>query len=296
MGAGGLGVRRVLRRHLRPRPWLAGTPGAALIYALAGALIALPLRAWQTARLGRLSVAGTGLFLVAVAVLQAWPGRGFWPGTRRGGPGTLTSMIRSVAATPQPRFLADWISSFGSLTAAHGFAVNLVAVTALAVTGAVFLTGQPRLLRPGLAAFTVLCLVDWVLIQDTGLFGGLGTDPGSMLPFVLLAAGGYLALPRVPAAAAQQAAAGPALKRQDRVALLRQLAAAVSFRSVASAGAVGVIILGAAPMAAAQASPAAATVTGTTHSSSNRTATYGRNQVPTPVRARLPPGRRSPPS
>ncbi len=274
--------------------WLAGTPGAALIYALAGALIALPLQAWQTARLGRLTLAGTGLFLAAMAVLQAWPGRGFWAGTRRGGPGPLTSMIQSVAATRQPRFLADWISSFGSLTAAHGLAVNLIAVTALAVTGAVFLTGQPRLLRPALAAFTVLCLADWVLIQDTGMFGGLGTDPGSMLPFVLLAAGGYCALTRVPAAAAQQAGTGPALKWQDRAALLRRPAAAVSLRSVASAGAVAVIILGAAPMAAAQASPAAGTVTGTAHSSSTRPATRGGNQVSAPDQARLPPGHRSP--
>jgi hypothetical protein len=42
----------------------------------------------------------------------------------------------------------------------------------------------------------VLCLADWVLIQDLGFLGGLGTDPNSMIPFVLLAAGGYLALTR----------------------------------------------------------------------------------------------------
>jgi hypothetical protein len=35
-----------------------------------------------------------------------------------------------------------------------------------------------------------------VLIQDLGFLGGLGTDPNSMIPFVLLAAGGYLALTR----------------------------------------------------------------------------------------------------
>ena len=43
---------------------------------------------------------------------------------------------------------ARWVSGFGNFTAAHGFAVNLVAVIALAAIGAGLLSGQPRLLRP----------------------------------------------------------------------------------------------------------------------------------------------------
>jgi cytochrome oxidase Cu insertion factor (SCO1/SenC/PrrC family) len=243
--------------------WLFGAPGAALIYCAAGALIALPERAWRTRRLGRLILAGTGLFLAAMAVLQAWPGRGFWQGSSRGRAGTLTGMVQSMAATPQPRFLSAWVSGFGSLDAAHGFAVNLVVVAALAVIGAVFLSGQPRLIRPALIAFTVLCLADWVLIEDLGFLGGLGTDPNSMLPMALLAIAGYLALTRAPAAEPEPAsvAASPASWR-DRLqvtAAARSLAGA-SIGSVASAGAVGVIILGAAPMAAAQASPVADTI------------------------------------
>ena len=38
-----------------------------------------------------------------------------------------------------------------------------------------------------------------------GIFGGLGTDPNSMIPMALLAAGGYLAVTPVPAAAAATA-------------------------------------------------------------------------------------------
>jgi hypothetical protein len=97
---------------------------------------------------------------------------------------------------------------------AHGFAVNLVFVVALAVTGAAFLSGRPRLIRPVLIGFTVLCLADWVLIEDLGFLGGLGTDPNSMVPFVLLAATGYLALARVPEEAAEPAAAGAAGPRR----------------------------------------------------------------------------------
>ena len=139
--------------------------------------------------------------------------------------------------------------------------MNLVVVAALAVTGAVFLSGRPRLIRPALIAFTVLCLADWVLIEDLGFFGGLGTDPNSMLPMALLAIAGDLALTRAPAAAGQQRRgipaklAGPA---PDQAAARSRPAPASG--PWASAGAVGVIILGAAPMAAAQASPVADTI------------------------------------
>jgi hypothetical protein len=239
--------------------WLFGAPGAVLIYAVAGVLIALPDRAWRTPRLGRLTLAGTGLFLAGMAVLQAWPGRGFWQGTSHGQPGTLAGMVQSMATTPQPHILSAWVNAFGTFTAAHGFAVNLVAVIALAVIGAVFLSGQPRLIRPALIAFTVLCVADWVLIEDFGFFGGLGTDPNSMIPFVLLAAGGYLALTCVPAAAAAPADAAAPSRWRDRIrpASLRRSAATASIQSVASLGAIAVIVLGAAPMAAAQASPVA---------------------------------------
>ena len=237
--------------------WLFGAPGAVLIYAVAGGLIALPARAWGSRWLGRLTLGGTGLFLVGMAVLQAWPGRGFWQGTRHGQPGTLAGMTQSMAPTPQPHVLSAWITAFTAFDEAHGFAVNLFAVAVLAVIGAVFLTGQPRLIRPAVIAFGVLCVADWVLIEDTGMFGGLGTDPNSMIPMALLAAAGYLALARAPAPAAEPAShAVPAMTWPDRfraAAAPRALASA-SIRSVASAGAIGIIILGAAPMAAAQAS------------------------------------------
>ncbi len=137
-----------------------------------------------------------------MAVLQAWPGRGFWQGTAQRQPGTLAGMTQSMARTSQPGFLSAWVNAFTSFDEAHGFAVNLFAVVVLAVIGAAFLTGRRRLVRPAVIAFTVLCLADWVLIEDFGFFGGLGTDPNSMIPFALLAISGYLALTPAPATAA----------------------------------------------------------------------------------------------
>ena len=260
--------------------WLFGAPGAVLIYAVAGALIALPERAWRTPRLGRVLLAGLGLFLVGMAVLQAWPGRGFWQGTSHGQPGTLTAMIQSMASTPQPGFLTAWINAFGSFDAAHGFAVNLFVVVALAMIGAAFLSGQPRLIRPAVIAFTVLCLADWVLIEDFGFLGGLGTDPNSMLPMALLAVAGYLALVRVPEPATEPArTAEPRATWRDRIrvaSVRRSLAAAgtQSVAAVAAVGAIAVIILGAAPMAMAQASPVADTILAQAIDGSSSTVDY----------------------
>ncbi|HXZ69848.1 MAG TPA: hypothetical protein VEH31_03120 [Streptosporangiaceae bacterium] len=174
--------------------WLFGAPGAVFLYVVAGALIALPERVWHDRRLGQAVLSGLGLFLVAMAVLQAWPGRGFWQGISGGRPGTLAGMTHGMAQTPQPGFLAGWVKAFTGFDEAHGFAVNLFAVAALAVIGAAFLTGRRRLVRPAVIAFTVLCLADWVLIEDIGIFGGLGTNPNSVIPFGLLAVSGYLAL------------------------------------------------------------------------------------------------------
>ena len=241
--------------------WLFGAPGAVLPYCVAGALIALPERAWHSQRLGRLMLAGLGVFLLGMAVLQAWPGRGFWQGTAHGQPSTLAAMTASMAPTPQPHILSQWVTGFTSFDEAHGFAINLFAVIALAVTGALLTTGKRRLLRPVLIAFIVLCLADWVLIEDFGFFGGLGTDPNSMIPFALLASAGFLALAGAPEPAAEPARTQrPTLLQRLREAARPRSLASASMGSVAAVGAVGVIILGAAPMAAAQASPVADTV------------------------------------
>ena len=195
---------------------LFGAPGAVLLYVVAGALLALPERAWETARLGRLLLGGVGVFFLGMALLQAWPGRGFWQGKVDGQPGTLTSMIATMAGTPQPHPLDAIVRGFGNFTITHGFAVNLVAVIALAAIGAGLLIGalRPdarRLALIAVIAGAVFCLADWILIEDLGFLGGLGTDPNSMVPFILLFTAGYLGLAPAPATAPATEAAEAAV-------------------------------------------------------------------------------------
>jgi cytochrome oxidase Cu insertion factor (SCO1/SenC/PrrC family) len=245
--------------------WLFGAPGAAVFYCAAGLLIAAPQRSWRTPQLGRTMLGALGTFFLGMAVLQAWPGRGFWQG---GGSGTLAGMVKSMAGTAQPALLAGWVNSFASFTTAHGFAVNLFAVIALAVIGTGLLTaggGRPGLLRLTVIAMVALCLADWVLVEDFGFFGGLGTDPNSMIPLALLGVAGYLALTRVPvpvadpeAATEPDAPAWPA-GRFGPARLARSFGAAGT-RAVVATWAVAIVVVGAAPMAMAQTSGSAAPI------------------------------------
>lgn len=221
--------------------WLSGAPGAVLLYVVAGALIALPLRVWAGRRLGRLLLIGTGVFWMFMAVLQALPGNGFWQG---GDSGALTGMVSDMADVSQPPAQAAMMSAFASFTSAHAFAVNLFAVIALGILGASLASGWLPLLRVAVPVATVFCVADWVLVQDLGLPGGLGTDPNSMVVWVVLLWGGYIALTRQTEPVADERPAPIGLG-------FRRVVAAVNARSLVAVGAVLVILLGAAPMAMA---------------------------------------------
>jgi cytochrome oxidase Cu insertion factor (SCO1/SenC/PrrC family) len=251
--------------------WMFGAPGAVLFYCIGGLLVALPEHAFSSPRLGRSIVRAGGVFLLGMAVLQAWPGRGYWQGRN----GNLSAMVRQMAQTPQPHVLSSWLGSFGSFTQAHGWGVNLFVVVALAGVGALLVSGRRELIRGGLVAFVILSLADWVLVEDLGFLGGVGTDPNSMIPMALILVTGYLAMVHlpVPLPARTEATAGAAATAQgasdagpdsavdertgaasgtgtstgwwDRVTLSYLL------RSVGAVAALAIVLVGAAPMAMA---------------------------------------------
>jgi cytochrome oxidase Cu insertion factor (SCO1/SenC/PrrC family) len=243
--------------------WLFGAPGAALLYCLAGLLIALPESVWRTPRAGRIVIRVMGAFFIGMAVLQAWPGRGFWHGALRAGAvsGTLTSMVREMSHTPQPHVLSSLLSSFEGFVAAHGWGVNLFVVIALAAIGAMFLTARPSLVRVAVVGGVVLCLADWVLVEDLGFFGGVGTDPNSMIPMALIFLAGYVAITRGPVPVGEHETAPatwPAAARTWRARLTAE--PAYVSRSLAALAALGITLVGAIPMALAATEPHAAPI------------------------------------
>jgi cytochrome oxidase Cu insertion factor (SCO1/SenC/PrrC family) len=100
----------------------------------------------------------------------------------------------------------------------------------------------------------VFCLADWVLVEDVGFFGGLGTDPNSMIPLILLFTAGYLGINPIPEISDMSGVLAPDISEspaRGRAARLVRGFAGVPVRVVAGAGALGVILVGAAPMAVA---------------------------------------------
>ncbi len=238
--------------------WAFGFPGAALLYVVAGVLVALPERRWRGPRLGRIVTGSLGAFFCAMAILQAWPGRGTWRGGRSG---PIAAMAAAMAKTSQPRVLAHWVGAFASFDAAHGWGVNLFVVVSLGLIGVALLTGRRKLVVAGAGAAVLLMLADWVLVQDLGFFGGLGTDPNSMVPTLVVLGGGLLGLLRPPAevqepvfVSVRSLVSSPASRRWDLLAP-GVLARATGFVLVVAVGLVGAV-----PMAAASASPNASPI------------------------------------
>jgi cytochrome oxidase Cu insertion factor (SCO1/SenC/PrrC family) len=236
--------------------WAFGAPGAVLFYVAAGILIALPERSWESRRLGRGILGTMGAFFLGMAVLQAWPGRGFWQGQVHGSTvaGSLTGMIQQMAQTPQPGFLSSWVAWFGRVDAAHGWAVNLVLVACLTVVGIGFLSGKPALARKAMFLGAVLCFADWVLIEDFGFFGGVGTDPNSMIPMALLFIAGYIAWVHLPVKV-EEGASTPLPTQVRGGTWWDRLDPTYALRALAATAAVGIVLIGAIPMLLASTNP-----------------------------------------
>jgi len=86
-------------------------------------------------------------------------------------------------------------------------------------------------------------------------FGGVGTDPNSMIPMSLVVVAGYLAMTRVPAVVGAPVPITTAVG--DDSSFWARLASrpAYAFRSIAALAAIGITLIGVVPMAAASVNP-----------------------------------------
>jgi cytochrome oxidase Cu insertion factor (SCO1/SenC/PrrC family) len=252
--------------------WLFGAPGAVLLYAIVGVFLALPDQVWTNARLGLWTLRTVGAFTLIMGIVQAWPGRGFWQGQSHpsSAPGTLTGMVQSMAQTSQPHLFSSPVRNFAQFDASHGWGVNLFAVVVLIVLGLAFVgatvrdqrvrTGFGRLpLLAFVVIFGVICVADWILVQDLGFFGGLGTDPNSMVPFIVFVSGSYLWVAH-PATALENIATFRLARSLPTLSALRSyvgLQPNQSLRSFAAGGALFITVFGAIPVGVAAFNPMA---------------------------------------
>ena len=122
-------------------------------------------------------------------------------------------------------------------------------MVALAALGVLLITGRRRLVLGGLLGLVVLCLADWVLVEDLGFLGGVGTDPNSMVPMAIVFVAGYVAMVRLPVETEMPVVDGASTAAPagwwERASL------SYVTRTVAAVGALAIVIVGTAPMAMA---------------------------------------------
>jgi hypothetical protein len=162
--------------------WLLGSPGAVVFYVLGAVALLLPIRFWQSGqvlRWTRYMVAGMWLLL---AGWQAWPHAGYWS---RG----LFHIFRNNSFMPQPGVLLVpivWIMNFSRL---YPILLNGSMVAIMAYLGLALILKKTG--RTFWIIMILWLLASWWLGQDFGIVGGVGTDPQSAPPAIILMLGGW---------------------------------------------------------------------------------------------------------
>jgi cytochrome oxidase Cu insertion factor (SCO1/SenC/PrrC family) len=133
----------------------------------------------------------------------------------------------------------------------------------LAAIGIAYCSANRRVVWPATCVAVTLCLADWIFVQDFGFFGGVGTDPNSMVPMALVFVSGYLAIVKIPAslpvAAPLRTDQAPVVSDTIGPVETRpwwdQVAPGYLARVLAAVAAIAVVLVGAVPMAAASVNP-----------------------------------------
>lgn len=151
--------------------WLTGTPGSVLFYVGGAVLLLLPETWWRNGRMQNIARRSVGVFWLFAAMLQAFPGSGFW--TRQG----LVGIFSAAVNMPQSRFFAYPIDVVIAMVKIHPLLWNATFILIMVMLGMAFLLNRlpvwVSILTGGWLLFS------WWIGQDFGVMGGIGTDPNS---------------------------------------------------------------------------------------------------------------------
>jgi cytochrome oxidase Cu insertion factor (SCO1/SenC/PrrC family)/uncharacterized membrane protein len=95
-------------------------------------------------------------------------------------------MVDGMAGMSQPAINSSIENWFSNFTVHGSWLVNLIVVVTLLLAGAGLLRARSRELEWVVMLYTVVAVADWVLVQDMGIFGGVGTDVNSMIPSIVV--------------------------------------------------------------------------------------------------------------
>ncbi len=177
--AGGNGFGGMLGAH---SSFLFGWPGAVFFYMVAGFFLARPPE--RCAR--HLSLWSTRVGAVTLAVGSLWqilPQNDFWAS---GSSNALWAMSNDMTGAAQPGFLRSLVRAVGRMGYHGGAIVNAVIVLWMLATAIGLWRYRKSTARWPFISASIGAVTIWITIQDLGIFGGVGTDPNSMLPFAAL--------------------------------------------------------------------------------------------------------------
>jgi cytochrome oxidase Cu insertion factor (SCO1/SenC/PrrC family) len=165
---------------------LFGWPGAALLYAVAGAWLLLPVGFFKE-RFSPLVLRTLSVLFGLAVVIQLWPTHDFWHGGNTN-PFRDTSYLLSSDA--QPSGLSRVVLDVGKAAASLGGGFNVIVLLWLVACAIGLWRASSGQSQWGIWTTVGGALLVWVAIQDTGIFGGVATDVNSMLPLAVLALAG----------------------------------------------------------------------------------------------------------
>ena len=170
--------------------WLAGAPGASLLYGLAGVALLVPATRWTEIRVRHWMARGFTFFWGFLALLEIWPPDGYWTGR------LLSSATLSMAEMPQPHWISAPVYATARIMVDHPQIINLGIVVVMVLLALGWGLWPGRAVAWATAAWVLLT---WALCQDYGVFGGLASDPNTGLP-VLIFVTAFLSLAKPQAA------------------------------------------------------------------------------------------------
>lgn len=179
---------------LAPHPsWLFGTPGAALIYLFAGIMLFLPDGYFDDPRHRRRIAKSVGIYFLIMLIIQIWPSNNYWGfHTAHHRINPLAQDVLRMAQMNQPTWLRQALVSFASFVSHEAWTVNLVVSLVLGLSALSFLLPYRRLRHHVFILQSVLMVFSWVFFQDLGFIGGVGTDPNSMMPTLIIVSAVYV--------------------------------------------------------------------------------------------------------
>jgi hypothetical protein len=150
---------------------LVGSPGSALLYAAAAALLLLPRERWEDAALWQLLQRGFAAFFALLTLLEVLPANAWWTA------GGLGGFVQTMARMPQPGIVAAPLAAWADSLTAHPVAWNAAIAASTLALAIAWLVAPKR--RSTLYATLAWTLLLWYFGQDFGVLGGMATDPNT---------------------------------------------------------------------------------------------------------------------